>query len=274
MHRLRFALAAAIACTVTAGSAWAQTYQPSNMGAPQAGVDVQYRYSNPSQSQQFLNAQPQRGATEGQGSSQGTTQGVTRSNANPYQAVIEARGATGPDGQPVEVRNPFTSEAVTGLATATYQLGEMIPAELIYRGIIPNTQNSLPHIAAAQRRGATANRANTLTWIGYQPFSDFSRIFLQTGRAAQYAVRPSPDGRTITIRLHNTQISLRNFYREVVAAGFGRSVNSIDARRGPDGSTEVIIEMAEDTRFEFEQGTSVEDGVTYHYLYMNFDDVD
>ena len=270
MHRLRFALAAAVACTVTAGSAWAQTYQPTNMGAPQQGVDVQYRFSNPSDSQQLLNAQPQRGATQGQG----TTQGATRGNANPYQAVIEARGAVGPDGQPVEVRNPFTTDAVSGLATATYQFGELVPAENLYRGIIPNTQNSLPHIAAAQRRGATANRANTLTWIGYQPFADFSRIFLQTGRAAQYAVRPSPDGRTVTIRLHNTQISLRNFYREVVAAGFGRAVTSIDARRGPDGSTEVIIELADDARYEFEQGTSVEDGVTYHYLYINFDDAD
>lgn len=270
MLRPRFCFVAAFACLAFAGTAHAQdTYQPSNMGAPQPGVDVQYRYSNPSDSQQILEMQAptQTGPQQG-----GAAPGATRDTANPYQQIIESRAPVGPDGQAVELRNPFSTEAVTSLDTATYSFGTMIPAENLYRGIIPITQNSLPHIAAAQRRGATAGNSNTLTWIGYQPFSSFSRIFLQTGRAAQYSERPSPDGRTITIRLHNTSISLSNFYREVVTANFGRSVRSVDARRGPDGSSEVIIELADDVRYEFEQGTSVEEGVTYHYLYLNFDD--
>jgi len=54
------------------------------------------------------------------------------------------------------------------------------PAHQIYTGIIPAIRDSLPHITPGQTRGAQAQRPNEVTWIGFQPLNDRTRVFVQT----------------------------------------------------------------------------------------------
>ena len=112
----------------------------------------------------------------------------------------------------------------------------------IYRGVTPNEVDSLPHISGSQTRGEAGE--NTLTWVGFQPFEEFTRVFLQTGRPAQYQVRESPDGLTITVRLRDTRVDFSNFHRWIDASYFGRPVNMIDTNRAEDGITEVTIDLS------------------------------
>lgn len=112
----------------------------------------------------------------------------------------------------------------------------------IYGGVTPHEVDSLPHISASQERGQAGE--NTLTWVGFQPFETHTRVFIQTGRPAQYQVQESPDGLTLTVRLRDTRVDFSNFRRWIDASYFGRPVHMIDTERAADGVTEVSIELS------------------------------
>lgn len=238
-------------------------------GAPAAGSNVQYRYTTPGQSQQLL-APSTSGSTTVQngGSATGGSGATVQGPANPYAEILERRGgAEGAEGEG-GFREPFQSESVSGVGyqSARERATTWIDGADIYRGIIPNTQDTLPHVAVHQRRAARG--ANRLTWIGFQPFDDSTRVFLQTGRDADYRVAESPDGLTVTIRLSNTAIALSNFRRTIDASYFGRPVVSIDAMAAGGGATDVVIELDRDAGWEITEGAGV-DGA---YVFIDFDE--
>jgi hypothetical protein len=136
----------------------------------------------------------------------------------------------------------------------------MIVGASIYRGITPNENDTLPHISRFQAAGGT----NQLTWVGFQPFQERTRVFVQTGRSASHSVVPSPDGRTLTIRLPSTRIPLSNFQRDIDASFFDRAVTHVRATRSGD-STDVVIELGRTVRYEVTQ-----DAENPTYLYIDF----
>ncbi len=154
---------------------------------------------------------------------------------------------------------PFSNNRMEGLQAAAAEQGWFYGSE-IYRGVTPNEVDTLPHISSSQHRGETGN--NTLTWVGFQPFETYTRVFLQTGRPAQYQVRESPDGLTITIRLRDTSVDFTNFYRWIDTSHFGRPVNMIDTARSDDGVTEVTIDLS-----RFAEYSIVAEG---GYLFIDF----
>ncbi|MFT6397776.1 MAG: hypothetical protein ACJAYU_002531 [Bradymonadia bacterium] len=154
---------------------------------------------------------------------------------------------------------PFSNSRVDSLQAAAAERGWLFGSD-IYRGVTPNEVDTLPHIASSQLRGE--NGDNTLTWVGFQPFDTFTRVFLQTGRPAQYQVSESPDGLTITIRLRDTRVDFSNFYRWIDASHFGRPVNMIDTARSGDGVTEVTIDLS-----RYAEYSVVADG---GYLFIDF----
>lgn len=238
-------------------------------GAPAAGADVQYRYTNPGQSQQLLAPSTSGSTTVQGGGADGASGAATvQGPSNPYAEILERRG--GGEGAEGEggLREPMMSETVSGVGymSAEARAATWIDGADIYRGIIPNTHDTLPHVAVHQRRAARG--ANRLTWIGFQPFDDSTRIFLQTGRSADYRIAHSPDGLTITVRLSNTAIALSNFRREIDASFFGRPVVSIDARAAGGGATDVIIELDRDAAYEVTEGTGT-DGA---YVFLDFEE--
>lgn len=232
-------------------------------GAPAPGTSVQLRYTSPGQ----LNG------SSGAATSQQPTS-ISGSGVNPYAEIAARRGAAagvegaeGAEGEESGMREPFMSELVTGVGFADSSGNLILPGSAIYRGIIPSTHDTLPHIERYRRAAQASRRSNSLTWLGFQPFDEFTRVFIQTGRAAQPQLVTSPDGLTLTIRLPNTALSLSNFRRALETAWFGTAVSRVTTQRGPSGATDVVIELARDVRYEMTNSTSGAE-----YVFVDFYD--
>lgn len=236
MVRLPTRTALCAALLLTSSVALAQVQPP---GAPAEGVQVQTRYGSPSQSTQLLTAQPpaQEAAAQGEGG-QGT-------------------GAMAIEGDAV---GPLVNTHIRGLHDGAAD-PLWLDNEVAYTGIIPTVRDSLPHISRTQRHGAEGRR-NTLTWVGFQPFEGQTRVFIQTGRPAQYQVVESPDGMTVTVRLRDTAIEVSNFRRWIDASYFGRAVHRIETARSGDGVTEVRIALSRAAAYSVEGAGE--------YLYVDF----
>ena len=161
------------------------------------------------------------------------------------------------DGEPAP--DGYTNNRLSALQDGSSRPAWIYGSE-IYRGVTPNEVDSLPHIAGSQQRAETGE--NTLTWVGFQPFDTHTRVFLQTGRTAQYQVQESPDGLTVTVRLRDTRVDFSNFHRWIDASYFGRPVHMIDTARADDGVTEVTIDLSRYAAYT----VSSEDG----YLFLDF----
>ena len=156
--------------------------------------------------------------------------------APPAAAIAPQMGIESEEGTEGYTNNRLQSLQEVSLAP-TWVYGSEI-----YRGVTPNEVDSLPHIAGSQARGVLGE--NTLTWVGFQPFDTHTRVFLQTGRPAQYQIHESPDGLTVTIRLRDTRVDFSNFRRWIDASYFGRPVHMIDTARAEDNVTEVTIDLS------------------------------
>lgn len=237
MMRVRVPLFVVVALAVAPAAAQEVNYG----GAPQQGVDVQYRFTSPTQSQQILNAQPQQqqGAQTG---NRATPSGVDvdYSNliANPDAEVGEGHNPA--DG----LMNLLGARGFQSDAATMGEMPEYIGASDIYTGITPDARDTLPHISPYQNAADNAGRPNQLTWLGFQHFEDKARVFIQTGRPSQYRANVSPDGMTITIQLRDTRVGLSNFRRPIDTSFYGTPVNSIHTERGEDGVTEVVVGLS------------------------------
>ncbi|MFT5993762.1 MAG: hypothetical protein ACI82G_002767 [Bradymonadia bacterium] len=234
------AFAAAGAVMLLSTGALAQTFP----GMPAEGVTVPGRYSNPSQSQELLAPQ---GATP--------AAGQQAPNTNGPGVTLE--------GESVEGDQPWLNTGVDSVTegSSAGQLPTIIPGSQIYQGITPDHRDTLPHISPYQRLGSDATRANQLSWIGFQPLEEYTRVFVQTGRPSVYRLSSSPDEMTYVIELRDTGFGLTNFARNIDASHFGRAVNTIDAARTGDGNTEVTITLSRSADVEL-----VADG---EYLYFD-----
>lgn len=205
-------------------------------GAPAEGVQVQSRFSSPGQSQSILTAAP----------------------AAPAAAPAPPAGAGAPaaaDGAP----QPFVNDRVTvggaygGSAEEAGDSAKLpISAALIYQGVIPG-----------RSPGATGKgKTNALNWIGFQPLDLVTRVFVRTEHDAPYEVIAAPDGLSVTVRLKVAAIAHRNLSRTINTSAFEREVAAIDTKRGPEGTTDVVISLLSPARFV----TEAREG----YLYVDF----
>lgn len=205
-------------------------------GAPAEGVQVQSRFSSPGQSQSILTAAPAAPAA---------------APAPPAGAVVPAAA----DGAP----QPFVNDRVTvggaygGSAEEAGDSAKLpISAALIYQGVIPG-----------RSPGATGKgKTNALNWIGFQPLDLVTRVFVRTDHDAPYEVIAAPDGLSVTVRLKVPAIAHRNLSRTINTSAFEREVAAIDTKRGPEGTTDVVISLLAPARFV----TEAREG----YLYVDF----
>ena len=207
-------------------------------GAPAEGVQVQSRFSSPGQSQSILTAAPPAPA------------------AAPASAA--AAGAPAP-GAAEGAPQPFLNDRVTvGGSSVGSNDGagdselQPIAATLIYQGVIPGRS------PGASGTGKT----NALNWIGFQPLDLVTRVFVRTDHDAPFEVIAAPDGLSVTVRLKVPAIAHRNLGRTIDTSAFGRDVAAIDTRRGPEGTTDVVISMLSPAQFV----TEAREG----YLYVDF----
>ena len=194
---------------------------------------------------------------------------VTQQPSQPTMRVVGDVNALPPEvqnalgvGAGEEAHSGMVNNTVTGLEVGRQPAATgWIDGADVYRGVIPGDRDSLPHISRTQQHGQSGV-ANTLSWIGFQPLDGVTRVFLQTGRPAQYQVSEGPDGLSLTIRLRDTRIELSNFRRRIDARYFDRAVSEIEAFRRGDGVTEVVIQLAHAATFTVEGAGD--------YLYVDF----
>ncbi|MFW5966348.1 MAG: AMIN domain-containing protein [Persicimonas sp.] len=109
----------------------------------------------------------------------------------------------------------------------------------LYRGVIPGSRDEVAHLKSAHDDGGP----NKLTWLGFRPTDDETRIFFQTAREAQYDLDEDRDEARIELTLDDTQIASRNFQRFIDTSYFERNVERVEAREGNDGEVVITIEL-------------------------------
>ncbi|QDG54530.1 AMIN domain-containing protein [Persicimonas caeni] len=132
----------------------------------------------------------------------------------------------------------------------------------LYRGVIPGTRDEVAHLSRAKKDGASEAKKNQLTWLGFRPTDEHTRVFFQTARKADYHIRRKQNPAVIEITVKNTKISARNFSRFIDTSFFNRNVKRVEAKKVDSSTVEIIIELE-----KFEQPTVRQDG---SYVYLDF----
>lgn len=114
-------------------------------------------------------------------------------------------------------------------------------ASEIYTGIIPNIQDSLPHLAPYQSQNARNNRPNSVIWIGFQPFGGFTRVFVQFADSPNFEIEELENGHLLELSFPNSRLALSNLRRFLDTSYFQRSVEFIDAEQVTSRQTKLII---------------------------------
>jgi hypothetical protein len=137
-------------------------------------------------------------------------------------------------------------------------------ASEIYTGIIPNIQDSLPHLSPYQSEIVRNDRPNSVVWIGFQPFGGFTRVFVQFARTPNFEIEELEDAHLLELSFPNSRLALSNLRRFLDTSYFQRSVEHIDAEQVSPNRSKLII------RREFIAPYQVStDG---DYLYIDFQD--
>lgn len=128
----------------------------------------------------------------------------------------------------------------------------------VYQGVIPGERDEVGHIPSDIDEG----EPNRLTWVGFRPEDDKTRVFFQAPSPVEYQVREQFDDNELIVVFDHAEIGDRNFSRFIDASHFDRAVERIEARETDDGDVEVTLTMNEDV----EPATQI-DG---EYLYLDF----
>lgn len=141
--------------------------------------------------------------------------------------------------------------------------GLSLPAQQLYRGVIPGLRDSLPHIRGAQAAGLKSEKSHRLTWIGYQRLPDRSRVFLQTYGVPAFRVERGKNDGEVLVVLQDTRVATYNFKRLMDTRYFPRSISGVRSyRRGHD--TYVSIQLRDKVEFAI--------SVQGNYLFVDFED--
>jgi len=132
----------------------------------------------------------------------------------------------------------------------------------MYRGIIPGEREAVDHLAEEREQGESPTEPNRLTWIGFQPNDDNTRVFVQMSRQADYSVSRRDDGKRIVVTLENAKVTTGNFRRRIDTRYFDRAVQRIETKVVGDRTIELHISL----------GTSKPPSVEAKddYLYVDF----
>jgi hypothetical protein len=112
----------------------------------------------------------------------------------------------------------------------------------VYRGIVPGVRDW--HLFARKARDAAKTNprmGNRMTWLGFQPLDEGSRIFIQTIKPANYALTESvtEDGlMQLQVKLVGTKIPRRNERRSIDTSYFDSAISAAQAHQ--QGSVAVV----------------------------------
>lgn len=237
-NQVACALTVAAALTLLATPAWAQRIR--SYDAPTTSGTTTGSQANTGGGTTYIPgmpAPPQRQAPAGEGDA-----GAEQANTGSYGTVFRPQA---------------------GMRSNT-TLGEVLnlPLERLYSGVIPGTRDQVTHLSDAHQKGEATASPNRVTWIGFLPKDDVTRVFVQTARRADYEIGRGSDGPTVVVTLRNTKIPARNFSRFIDTSFFGRSVTRIEADQVDRNTVKMTIKLRanESPRVDQENG----------YLYFDF----
>lgn len=170
-------------------------------------------------------------------------QPVPQQQAAPAAEEGEARGEEGASAPVGSYRISLHGQAGTRQQQEERQRILGLEADELYRGVIPGTRDEVAHMRRAREDGARTERPNPLTWIGFQPEADRTRVFFQSPRPMQYSIQRETDG--LVVVFENARIPDRNFSRFIDASYFGRTVSRIEAAQGSGQTVRVKLQLRE-----------------------------
>lgn len=104
-----------------------------------------------------------------------------------------------------------------------------------YSGVSVAGNQTPPHPAPK-----LGTKPSLLTWTGFERTANGSRVFVQLSSAPNYSI--SQKGSTITIRLRNTKVNVRNNLRRLDLSYFKTPVRSVRVRRkGRDAVLTIVL---------------------------------
>jgi hypothetical protein len=162
----------------------------------------------------------------------------------------------------IKIHDPTAKQGGEESTDSGSEAVEQKPKSDGYRGIVPGERDEVDHLKEQRESGSSTSNPNKLTWLGFQPKDDKTRVFIQTARSPDYNVSESDGGRRMVVTLENTELSDRNFQRSIDTSFFDRNITSIDARPGSGNTVDVTIEL------ESSESPSVE--TSEDYLYIDF----
>lgn len=194
----------------------------------------------------------------------GTTQGAavqtTGAQSAPTGASADAADTT------AEEAGEYSGEVRMSAASRFDHLGARQTLDLtldkLYRGVIPGMRDTVAHLSKAHAKGQNQANRNELTWLGFEPTDDYTRVFFQTARKADYNILRKQNPAQIEVTLTNTEIAARNFGRFIDTRFFGRNVKRVEATQLDPSTLKIIIELE-----TFAQPTVRESG---NYIYLDF----
>lgn len=174
---------------------------------------------------------------------------------NTPQGEAQQTGEESGEGEP-DYESPVTVFRRSGGSQKELEKLDLKPEEM-YRGVIPGTRDEVDHLDSVKK---TTRGANQLTWIGFQPRDQSTRVFLQTVSEPVYEV--SNQGSTVVLTLSNTKLSARNFSRFIDTTYFDRIVDRIESKQIDRTTVQVTVQL--------KKSESPRVNATSNYVYLDF----
>ncbi len=130
----------------------------------------------------------------------------------------------------------------------------------LYQGIIPGDRDDIPHIQAL--REAADGDPTVITWVGFKPEEDRTRVFFQSPDPVRYEVDDSFDDGKLVVTFEQALIPERNFTRFIDTSHFGRVVERIEVEELDGNDVKVTLELNQELLPDTE--------VDGEYLYLDF----
>ena len=106
-----------------------------------------------------------------------------------------------------------------------------------YKGVVPGIKDVSD---VPSKKNPPKTNHPVVEWVGFQPFKDYSRVFVQINGQFSFTVTKT-DKQTIQILIPNATVATRNDARELVTFKFPSQVNMIKTIVKSDNSGRTVL---------------------------------
>jgi hypothetical protein len=127
--------------------------------------------------------------------------------------------------------------------------GGNIYVERGYKGIVPGLRDK--PLVESKAKQAGGDGGPVLEWVGFQPFEQYSRVFLKvSGKFTFTVAKPKPD--KIVVTIPSCKVQTPNDERFLITRAFPTQVDSIFTHPSEEGTTVEIV-LKKNTTYLYKQ---------------------